>query len=287
MMKTKEALSFYEFHSILNPYSALPPEELYGKLFAGMKAEADLTAESISRWCNGKGYVSGKILDAAVAMPKRYFIEYSTVWQGLLQEKDVYCSEELVRSMRRAIQKDKSEKERRLPEADHEILAWALMAALKNDYVEKKILIQPLFLKKLKDIDEFCRRADIPVNVPHILDILLNEPYFQLYAALNNLKSSLGDSYRKKMHEYAKSIRHKGMYEDGDILDSEFLFYAKKKAFSAGKQEADDIDLMGGLFMTMSNTLKEMERLAGGSDKLIAAMSEISGSGKTTNILIN
>lgn len=286
-MKAKEALSFYEFHSILKPYCVLSPEELYGKLFAGMKRAETLTEESISRWCNGKEYVSGKILDAAVAMPKRYFIEYSTVWQDLLQERAVYSSEELVRSMHRAIQKDKSEKERKLPEAEHELLSWALMVALKNDYVEKKIPIQPLFLKKLEDIDAFCRRADIPMNVPHILDILLNEPYFQLYAALNTLKPSLGDSYRKKMHEYAKSTRHKGVYEDGDIMDSEFLFYAKRKAFSAGKQEADDIDLMDGLFMTMSNTLKEMERLVGGRDKLIAAMSEISCTGKTTNILID
>lgn len=153
-----------------------------------------------------------------------------------------------------------------------EIIGAALVAALINDSIKKEIKIKPSILTALKEADLKCRDADNPFHTPYVLDVLLTDTDAVLTRALDRLNEGLGGRYKEKIQEYVNKKSHSGRYENENLEDKKYIFYAKKYAFLDKRTEADEIDLMRGLFLTESRTVEKLITIAGGRDALERAM---------------
>ena len=273
-MEKKEVLSFPGFHQILRPYTAVTQYVLYNELFYWAYPEGSVPEAYVSRWCTGRDPVK-EVISRPAAMEPGEFERYRALWKTLLDSARVHCPDTLVNSLRAAIKKDVFQQNKRLPKAEHELLAWALVQALQNDYISNSIQIDPSLLSAFQDADQLCREANIPLNAPHILDILLSLPRSPLLQALNKLHPNLGSQYAQSMKAYAQSTHHSGTHDGWDVSSSEFLFYAQKKAFLDKRTAAGEADIINGLLLSRSNVVADLLRHAGGREALSAALSSL------------
>lgn len=275
-MKKKEVLTFRDLHLILRNHMTVTQYEFYNELFNWAYPDGGVPEAYVSRWCNGRKSVSEVISGPAAKEPEE-FNRYRVLWKKLLERKYIRCSDALMDALRNAIKKDAFQKKKRLPKAEHEVLAWALIQALENDYIKDNVPIDPALLGAFQQADKFCREANIPLNAPYILNILLETPHSPLLQALNKLRPGFGGQYSGSMKKYVERANHSGRYEGWEVIQSEFLFYAQKTVFLRKEEgkTVEEIDIVEGLLMSSSNTVDTLVQHAGGREKLLAALSPI------------
>lgn len=298
-MEQKEMLGFVKFHNIMKKYILNltvrgqqgdgAQEAIYGRLFqwAYERAEAGVPPEAISRWIRGKESVSRVIRKAAVTAPKEYGEKYAEVFQTLKDKKIFSSTSKMREDFLDILRMDKLQSMDALGNdaEDCEVMAFALIAALTNDSIRKEVRVKPSILNALKEADAQCREKDNPFRSPYILHVLLTDRDGLFLQALNKLQAGFGNLYREKTGEYAAKSEHRGRYEERKPEDENFIFYAKKLAFYDERKEADEIDLVQGLFLTDSKTVQKLKAMTGGGDAVVNAMREIvSSDSETTTI---
>lgn len=271
-MEKKEVLTFCGFHFILQPHMKTTQYALYSELFERAYPDEGVPEAYISRWCTGREPVKEIISCPAAERPEEELNQYSALWEKLQKLGYVHCSDALTTSLRHAIQKDAFQQKKRLPKAAHEILAWALVQALGNDYIKNKIQIDPSLLASFQEADKRCREANVPLNAPYILNILLETPRSPLLQALNRLRPGLGSQYAESTKKYAESTNHWGTYEGWDVTQSEFLFYAQKEAFFDNREMAGELDIVKGMLRSRSNVVQALLQHTGGREALVETL---------------
>lgn len=271
-MEKNEVLMFRDFHLIVQPYKTSTQYEFYNELFKWAYPDGGVPVEYISRWCSGRKPVSELISGPAAVRPEEELARYSGTWEQLLKNEYIHGSKTLMTSLRDAIRKDVFQQRKRLPKAEHEMLAWALVQALRNGYIKQKVQIDPSLLSTFREADKRCRAANIPLNTPYILNILLGTPHSPLLQALNRLEPGLGERYANSTKEYAATTSHGGRYEGWDVTESEFLFYAQATAFSENRETAGELDIVKGLLRSRSTVVKSLLQYVGGREVLTAVL---------------
>jgi len=271
-MEKRDVLSFHSFHHISQNYFAVPQYKIYNVLFQWAYPDGDVPEACVSRWCTGYAPVKNVVLRLAARQPDREFDRYSKLWENLVKLEYVHCPDTLSASLRDEIRKDVSQQKKRLPKAGHDLLAYALVQALGNDYIMNKIDINPSLLSAFQTADKQCRSAGIPLRAPYILNVLLDLPDSRLLQTLNRLRPELGSHYAEEIRKYVQRKNHGGAYEGWDAAQSAFLFYAKKEAFLDNRDTAEELDIVTGLLYSHSSTVEKLLDLAGGRETLIAAL---------------
>lgn len=242
---------------------------------------------SISNWCNGKCFAVRAIL---VATEKTHLDHYAEKFKKHINQGHIF-DEEMLNNLKADILYSRNEVQK--DGVSEEILANALVEALFNDYIRSTIVISKAINDQFCTIDSKCRENDVAFLTPHMLHAIFLGDGNTLLKALNNLYTGYGDELKQTIENYARQKKHSNKYNDCGLSGYDFITFAKKTAYQNGRKEADDIDLIQGMYLTGSKTLSDMvtqiRQLRGDVftfEKLISAMQNIKKEQvRTTNII--
>lgn len=242
---------------------------------------------SISNWCNGKCFVVRAIL---VATEKKYLDHYAEKFKKYINQGHIF-DEEMLNNFKADIMYSRNEVQK--DGVSEEILANALVEALFNDYVRSSIEISKSINDQFCAIDSKCKENDVAFFTPHMLYAIFLGDDNTLLRALNSLYTGYGDEIKQITENYVRQKKHSNKYNDCGLSGYDFITFAKKIAYKNDRKEADDIDLIQGMYLTKSKTLSDIVtqiRLLRGDvftfETLVSAMQHIKNEqGKTTNII--